>query len=235
MARPRSGHLSLAFGPRLVRLPNNADSDRSDGTESADADHHRGRFDRCRGRPARTTNGKQALARGFIALASALVVVVLVVQIAHAAGWLATGFANWRPLALAVLLWFVAIDVGIVVLRGVARDSGRSFLLPAVQLTIAFVIFPTIFGLYISFTDWNLSATAGRQFNGLDNFRQMFGDADFWRVLGNNFKYHDRRAGPVCHRLRPRSVAQPTDPRPRSSSASSSCCPSCLARSPSAG
>jgi multiple sugar transport system permease protein len=138
--------------------------------------------------PARTTNSKQALARGFIALASALVVVVLVVQVAHAAGWLATGFANWRPLALAVLLWFVAVDVGVVVLRGVAGQRAL-FLLPAVQLTIAFVIFPTIFGLYISFTDWNLSATAGRTFNGLDNFRQMFGDADFWRVLGNNFKY----------------------------------------------
>ncbi len=32
------------------------------------------------------------------------------------------------------------------------------FILPAVLFTIAMVIFPTFFGLYIAFTDWNLSA-----------------------------------------------------------------------------
>ena len=47
------------------------------------------------------------------------------------------------------------------------------FVLPAVLFTVAMVIFPTLFGLYIAFTDWNLSSFAGRQFNGLDNLRAL--------------------------------------------------------------
>ena len=35
-----------------------------------------------------------------------------------------------------------------------------------------------LFGLYISFTDWNLSSIDGRKFNGLDNFYQMISDLD---------------------------------------------------------
>jgi ABC-type sugar transport system permease subunit len=46
--------------------------------------------------------------------------------------------------------------------------------LPAVLFTVAMVVFPTAFGLYIAFTDWNLQAVSGRSFNGLDNLRQLF-------------------------------------------------------------
>jgi multiple sugar transport system permease protein len=131
---------------------------------------------------------RQVLARGLIALASAVAIALVAVQIAYSAGWIETGFVNWRPVALGVLVWFIAIDAGIVMLRGI-HGQRALFLLPAVQLTVAFVLFPTIFALYVSFTDWNLSAEAGRRFNGLDNFRQIFGDGDFWRVLGNTLKY----------------------------------------------
>ncbi len=61
------------------------------------------------------------------------------------------------------------------------------FLLPAVFVVLAVVIFPTIFGLYVSFTDWQLNDPAGRQFNGLENFRNIFGDSRFWNALQNNF------------------------------------------------
>ena len=51
------------------------------------------------------------------------------------------------------------------------------------------VIFPTIFGLYIAFTDWNLNAEGGHHFNGLDNLRTLWGDSYFWNALGNMVFY----------------------------------------------
>ena len=51
--------------------------------------------------------------------------------------------------------------------------SAALFVLPAVLFTAAMVIFPMLFGVYVAFTDWNLSAFAGRRFNGLDNIRQL--------------------------------------------------------------
>jgi len=65
----------------------------------------------------------------------------------------------------------------------------RLFLLPAVILTLVIVIFPTIFGIYVSFTDWQLNDPAGRAFNGLDNFRGIAGDSRFWNALRNNFVF----------------------------------------------
>ena len=63
------------------------------------------------------------------------------------------------------------------------------FLLPAVLVTLAVVIFPTIFGLYVSFTDWQLNDPGGRQFNGIENFRRIFQDGRFWNALRNNFVF----------------------------------------------
>ena len=51
------------------------------------------------------------------------------------------------------------------------------------------VIFPTLFGLSIAFTDWNLNAQSGHHFNGLDNLRTLWGDAYFWNALGNMVFY----------------------------------------------
>ena len=48
-------------------------------------------------------------------------------------------------------------------------------MLPALLFTGAMVIFPTLFGLYIAFTDWNLNAESGHHFNGLDNLRTLVG------------------------------------------------------------
>lgn len=73
--------------------------------------------------------------------------------------------------------------------RGLLSPKGerRLFLLPAVLVALAVVIFPTLFGLYVSFTDWQLNDPTGRQFNGLENFRQIAGDGRFWNALRNNF------------------------------------------------
>ncbi len=65
----------------------------------------------------------------------------------------------------------------------------RFFLLPAVIITLLFVIFPTVFGLYVMFTDWRLNAVEPRHFSGLDNFRRMWGDERFWNALKNNMLF----------------------------------------------
>ena len=74
--------------------------------------------------------------------------------------------------------------------RGLTEAGQRRlFLLPAVLVTLAFVIFPTIFGIYVSFTDWQLNDPAGAVFNGLTNFRRILEDSRFWNALRNNFTF----------------------------------------------
>jgi multiple sugar transport system permease protein len=84
------------------------------------------------------------------------------------------------------------------------------FILPALLLTIFIVIFPTIFGIVVSFTSWTRTGTTldgpGSGFvlvrladmvgdiwgairstwNGLDNFREMARDSAFRTALRNN-------------------------------------------------
>src|SRR6185369_290667 len=50
-------------------------------------------------------------------------------------------------------------------------------------------IFPTFFGLYIAFTDWNLSSFEGRQFNGVNNLVELFHDGFYWNALLNMVFY----------------------------------------------
>ena len=105
-------------------------------------------------------------------------------QIANAFGVVPAGFANWRPTLYAFVLWGVALGVSQVLEYGeIGRQ--RLFVLPALLFTGAMVIFPTLFGLYIAFTDWNLNAQSGHHFNGLDNLRTLWGDSYFWNALGN--------------------------------------------------
>lgn len=85
------------------------------------------------------------------------------------------------------------------------------FVLPAFLLTLAIVIFPTIFGLLVSFTSWTRTGTtldgpgsgfilvrladmaadiwqAIRQnWNGLDNLRTLWNDSAYRTALKNNF------------------------------------------------
>lgn len=65
----------------------------------------------------------------------------------------------------------------------------RLFLLPAVIVTLGFVIFPMLFGIYVAFTDWQLNDPAGAVFNGLENFRRIFQDQRFWNAIRNNFVF----------------------------------------------
>jgi multiple sugar transport system permease protein len=109
-------------------------------------------------------------------------------QILSAAGVSSLSFENWRPALYAFLLWGAALGAGQVMIRGEAGHRAL-FILPAVLFTVAMVIFPTFFGLYIAFTDWNLSSFAGRRLNGLDNVRALINDAYFWNALANMVFY----------------------------------------------
>jgi multiple sugar transport system permease protein len=134
------------------------------------------------------TASRRNAGRGLIALASFGLGLVLVLQFLHASGAIVLGFDNWRPVLYAYLVWSVALGTGQVLIRG-ERGLRALFLLPAILFTVAMVIFPTVFGLYIAFTDWNLSSLTGRQFNGLDNIISLIHDAYFWNALGNMVFY----------------------------------------------
>jgi multiple sugar transport system permease protein len=54
---------------------------------------------------------------------------------------------------------------------------------------LSLVIFPTLFGLVVAFTQWDIGGISGPVFNGLENFRRMAADDRFWNALGNNLKY----------------------------------------------
>jgi multiple sugar transport system permease protein len=126
--------------------------------------------------------------RRIIILASAGFAAVVLIQILFDAGVLSWGFENWRPVLYAYVLWGIALGVGLVLARGRAGHRAL-FVLPAVLFTVAMVIFPTFFGLYIAFTDWNLSSFEGRRFSGLKNLYALFADAYYWNALQNMVFY----------------------------------------------
>ena len=128
------------------------------------------------------------IGRGLVIIASLALGLVFLMQALSAAGMFDLGFEDWRPSLYAYALWAIALGVGQVLTRGEAGYKAL-FLLPALLFTIAMVIFPTIFGLYIAFTDWNLSAFEGQKFNGLDNLRTLIADPYFWNALRNMVFY----------------------------------------------
>ncbi|MGA2289159.1 MAG: sugar ABC transporter permease, partial [Bradyrhizobium sp.] len=56
--------------------------------------------------------------RALVALASLGSLLVLLIQILHATGAIHAGFADWRPILYAYLLWATVFGVGQVVIRG---------------------------------------------------------------------------------------------------------------------
>src|SRR5262249_35488648 len=89
---------------------------------------------RDKGASARIANSPNYLGRGFLVFATLVLVAVLLVQILHADGRISAGFADWRPVLYAYLLWSVALGVEQVVARG-QRGLRALFLLPAVLFT----------------------------------------------------------------------------------------------------
>ena len=134
------------------------------------------------------TESRIALGRWLVRIATVLLFAVAAAQTLNAVGVLKIGFVNWRPLLYMYILWGIALGWGQVLTRGEAGQKA-AFVLPALLFTAAMVIFPTFFGLYIAFTDWNLNAESGHHFNGLGNLRTLWGDSYFWNALGNMVFY----------------------------------------------
>ena len=65
--------------------------------------------------------------------------------------------------------------------------SGYLFILPNLLGFLVFTIFPILFAVYISFTEWDLSKQP--QFTGLQNYASLFSDELFWKSVGNTFYY----------------------------------------------
>ena len=61
------------------------------------------------------------------------------------------------------------------------------FLSPFVTLFIIFMIVPAVAGVLISFSEWDILGTP--QYNGLDNYRQIFADPLFWESVINTFVF----------------------------------------------
>ena len=137
---------------------------------------------------ASVSAGRENAGRMLVVGATLVLALIALVQCLHVFGSLDRGFSNWRPLLYAYIAWAVALGIGLVLAKG-ERGHRALFILPAVLFTVSMVIFPTIFGLYIAFTDWNLSSLTGRRFSGLDNIRKLSHDSYFWNAMLNMVYY----------------------------------------------
>ena len=127
---------------------------------------------------------RKKFGRVVFAGASALFGIVVLLQILNASGVVQLGLTNWRPTVYAYVLWSIALGYSMVLTRG--EEGMRAlFILPAALFVVAVVIFPTLFGISIAFTDWNLASASGGKFNGVDNLVQLWHDPYFWNALKN--------------------------------------------------
>jgi len=58
--------------------------------------------------------------------------------------------------------------------------------LPAMLILIALFIYPLLFSLYVSFTDYNMAAVLGKKainFVGLENYKNVISDTAFWNSM----------------------------------------------------
>lgn len=135
-----------------------------------------------------TTPERQRLGRLITWGSTAVLAVLALYQTLFVAGFIQTGFLNWRPILYAYCAWGIALGIAQVVAHG-EQGKRALFVLPAILFTVAMVIFPTLFGFYIALTDWNLASQDGMKFNGLANFWQMLGDPFFWNAMLNMVFY----------------------------------------------
>jgi multiple sugar transport system permease protein len=131
---------------------------------------------------------RRNLGRALMTVATGVLAAAVALQLFKTIGWVERGFDNWRPVLYAYIVWAIALGIGLVLVKG-QRGHRALFVLPAVLFTVSLVVFPTLFGFYVAFTDWNLSAESGRRFSGLNNLRTMWNDSYFWNALKNMVYY----------------------------------------------
>jgi multiple sugar transport system permease protein len=131
---------------------------------------------------------RRRVGRALVWGSAGLMALVALAQAAQTLGWRDFGFTNWRPTLYAYCLWATALCWAQVIVRG-EQGKRTLFVLPAALFVVSLTVFPLLFGLIIAFSSWNLSSLDGRQFNGVDNLVQMWGDPFYWNALGNMVIY----------------------------------------------
>lgn len=138
--------------------------------------------------PGNVSARRRTTGRLLVIVSSAAFALFVLLQALDAASVIQLGFENWRPTLYAYGVWSVLFCTGTVMSRG-EKGWRALFLLPAALFTVAMAIFPTLFGLSIAFTDWNLSSSTGQKFNGIDNLVQLARDPFYLNALLNMFFY----------------------------------------------
>lgn len=131
---------------------------------------------------------RRRLGKGLIWGSFGLMVAAFVYCALAQRGAMGLELESWRPALYGYLFWATCLCIAQVVLYG-EQGKRTLFILPATLFVIAMVIFPLIFALTLAFSNWNLSAFDGPQFNGLDNVRQMWADPFYWNALKNMVYY----------------------------------------------
>lgn len=134
------------------------------------------------------TDTRRRVGRAMVWGAGMLFCVMAAMQFMYDTDRSIVGFETWRPVLFAYLLWATALCAAQVIVNG-EKGKRTLFVLPAALFVISLVVFPLLFALYVSFTDWNLASLDGAQPNGWDNMRQMWGDAFYWNALKNMVYY----------------------------------------------
>lgn len=62
------------------------------------------------------------------------------------------------------------------------------YVMPAFMIFIVLFLFPSILGLFFSFTNWNVMSESVK-FVGLENYKKIFQDTAMWHVFGNTALY----------------------------------------------
>ena len=80
------------------------------------------------------------------------------------------------------------------------------FIIPTIAFLIIFNVFPLIYSLGYSFTDFRASVNEPARFVGLQNYRELLNDPNVWRNFTVTAKYVIVSVtGQVRGRLRPRA------------------------------
>ncbi len=67
--------------------------------------------------------------------------------------------------------------------------SGYVFALPYLLLFTGFIVLPLAYGLALSLFRWEMLSNVPPRFVGIENFREAFGDAYFYRALWATFRF----------------------------------------------
>lgn len=134
------------------------------------------------------SDSRKRLGKAIVWGSALLTLVLAGWQFAHDTGRIAVGFDTWRPVLYAYLLWATCLCVAQVMVNG-EKGKRTLFVLPAALFVISLVVFPLLFALYISFTNWNLASLDGAKPNGWANVIQMWNDPFYWNALKNMVYY----------------------------------------------